>query len=80
MIFKPGNKKDDKLDKAREFCLEVVNLADKYGLSFFFVTEGASATRNNGCDAVRHAREAQIEWEKKNGADPDEDWLKDKNK
>ena len=56
---------DEKLDRAREFCLEVVELADKYGLPFFFVTDGASATRNNGCDAVKHAREAQIEWEKR---------------
>ena len=72
--------KDNKIDKARELCSKVANLSKEYGLSFFFVTEGASITRNNGCDAIRHAREAQIEWEKKNGADPDEDWIKDKKK
>ena len=72
--------KDNKIDKARELCGKVADLSKEYGLSFFFVTEGASITRNNGCDAVRHAREAQIEWEKKNGADPDEDWIKDKKK
>lgn len=72
--------KDNKIDKARELCSKVADLSKEYGLSFFFVTEGASITRNNGCDAVRHAREAQIEWEKKNGADPDEDWVKDKKK
>ena len=72
--------KDNKIDKARELCSKVADLSKEYGLSFFFVTEGASITRNNGCDAVRHAREAQIEWEKKNGADPDEDWVKGKKK
>jgi len=65
------------LEKARELCLKVSELAKEYGLSFFFVTEGASITRNNGNDAVRNAREAQILWENKNNFNPDEDWVKE---
>lgn len=60
--------------KAREFCKEVRELANKYGLPFFVVTDGASAISNNGCDAVRHARNCHIEWEKAKGLNPDEDW------
>jgi len=56
---------DEKLDRAREFCLEVVELADMYGLPFFFVTDGASATRNNGCDAVKHARKHRLSGRKR---------------
>jgi hypothetical protein len=78
MKFNPNKKVN--VEKARELCSKVAELAKEYNLPFFFVTEGASITRNNGCDAVRNAREAQIEWEKKNGADPDEDWIKDKKK
>ena len=78
MKFNPNKKVN--IEKARELCSKVAELAKEYNLPFFFVTEGASITRNNGCDAVRNAREAQIEWEKKNGADPDEDWIKDKKK
>lgn len=78
MKFNPSKKVN--VEKARELCSKVAELAKEYNLPFFFVTEGASITRNNGCDAVRNAREAQIEWEKKNGADPDEDWIKDKKK
>ena len=78
MRFNPNKKVN--VEKARELCSKVAELAKEYNLPFFFVTEGASITRNNGCDAVRNAREAQIEWEKNNGADPDEDWIKDKKK
>lgn len=78
MKFNPNKKVN--VEKARELCSKVAKLAKEYNLPFFFVTEGASITRNNGCDAVRNAREAQIEWEKKNSADPDEDWIKDKKK
>lgn len=69
MKFNPNKKVN--VEKARELCSKVAELAKEYNLPFFFVTEGASITRNNGCDAVRNAREAQIEWEKKNGADPE---------
>lgn len=64
------------LDNARKFCLEVKTLAQKYNLPFFVVTNGASATSNNGCTAVKNARDSHIEWEKKNGYDPYEDWSK----
>lgn len=37
------------------------------------VTEGASAT-NNGCDAVKNARDNHTKWEKEHGFDPYEDW------
>lgn len=79
MKFNPTGEKSD-IEKARELCSKVAELAKEYNLPFFFVTKGASITRNNGCDAVRNAREAQIEWEKRNGADPHEDWMKDKKK
>ncbi len=65
---------NEKLEKARKFCQEVRELAEKYELPFFVVTDGASATNNNGCDAVRNARESQIKWEKEHNFDPDEDW------
>ena len=48
-----------------------------YNLSFFVVTEGASAISNNGCEAVKHARDCHIDWEKQQGFDPYEDWSKD---
>ena len=63
-------------EKAREFVSKVRELAKEYDLPFFVVTNGASATSNNGCDAVRNAREAHIKWEKENGEDPYEDWSK----
>ena len=61
-------------EKAREFCKEVKALAQKYNLPFFVVTDGASATVNNNCSAVKNARENHIKWEKENGYDPYEDW------
>lgn len=71
--------KDDKylLSKrtiARRFISEVQELARVYKLPFFCVTDGASGYSNNGCDAVKHARDSHIEWEKENGQDPYEDW------
>lgn len=69
---------EDKLNKSREFCSKVRKLADDYNLSFFVVTEGASAISNKGCDAVKHARDCHIKWEKENNYNPYEDWLKDK--
>lgn len=70
----------DNTETAREFIREVIELGEKYNANFFIVTDGASATRNNGNnDAVRNARLAQIEWEKRNGFDPDEDWLNTQN-
>lgn len=67
---------NNKLDKARKFCLEVKKMAEKYNLPFFVVTDGASATSNDGCIAVKNARDNHIKWEKENGYDPYEDWSK----
>lgn len=64
----------EKTQKARKFCQEVQEVAKKYDLPFFVVTDGASATSNNGCIAVKNARDSHIEWEKENGYDPYEDW------
>lgn len=61
-------------NKARMFCHEVKELAKKYDLPFFVVTNGASATSNKNCEAVRNARDNHIKWEKENGYDPYEDW------
>lgn len=71
-----GNKNSEKIQKAREFCQEVKELAKKYNLPFFVVTDGASAISNNGCLAVKNARDNHIKWEKENGYDPYEDWSK----
>lgn len=65
--------------KAREFVSDVLKMAKARGLNCFIVTDGASGITNNGNDAVRHARECQIQWERENGFDPDEDWSKAKN-
>lgn len=69
-------KKKENIVIARQFCQEVKELAKKYNLPFFVVTDGASATSNNGCVAVKNARENHINWEKENGFDPYEDWSK----
>ena len=69
---------NEKLSKAREFCTKVKELASVYDLPFFVVTDGASATSNNGCEAVKNARDNHIKWELANGHDPYEDWIKDK--
>lgn len=69
----------DRIINARNFCEDVKILSKKYNLTFFFVTDGASATNNNGCEAVRNARENHIKWEIENKFDPYDDWS-DKNK
>ncbi len=68
---------DIKTEKAREFCAEVRELANKYELPFFVVTDGASAISNNGCDAVKNARVCHEKWEEENGYDSKEDWSKE---
>ena len=65
---------ENNTNKAREFCQKVRKLADEYGLPFFVVTDGASAINNNGCEAVKNARDNHIKWELENGSDPNEDW------
>lgn len=62
--------------KAREFCEEVRKLAGVYELPFFIVTDGASATSNNGNEAVKNARINHVNWEKSKGYNPYEDWSK----
>lgn len=69
-----NNELEENVKKAREFCEKVRELALKYQLPFFVVTNGASATFNDGCEAVRNARENHIKWEKEHGAEPYEDW------
>lgn len=66
-------------EKAREFCLEVKKLAKEYDLPFFVVTDGASATSNNNCSAVKNARDAHINGNKKMVIIPLKNGLKTKN-
>ena len=73
------NENNDKLINARKFCREVKELAKKYNVPFFVVTDGASATDNNGCEAVRNARLNHIKWEEEQGFDPNEDWEEENN-
>ena len=68
---------NDKIKKARDFCEKVRVLAQKYDLPYFVVTDGASSTRNFGCEAVKNARDNHIKWEKANGHNPYEDWSKE---
>lgn len=70
------NIKEDKIKIARNFCKEVNQLAKKYNLPYFVVTDGASSTCNNGCSAVKNARDHHVQWELNNGMDPYEDWNK----
>lgn len=70
------NENNKKIEIARQFCQEVKDIAKKYNLPFFVVTDGASATSNSGCVAVKNARDNHIKWEKENGYDPYEDWSK----
>jgi hypothetical protein len=73
-ITKKIMNKNDQV-KARRLCKEVRKICDKYGMSFFFVTDGASAYNNaSNSDAVRTARNNHIQWELKNDHDPYEDW------
>ena len=67
---------EEKIKKARQFCQDVKKLAEKYDLPFFVVTDGASAISNNGCPAIKKARDNHILWEKQNGYDPSLDWSK----
>lgn len=68
---------NEKIKKAREFLKEVKKISKKYDLPFFIVTDGASLTSNNNCEAVKNARNNHIKWEKEHGYDPYEDWEKD---
>lgn len=68
--------KYSKLENARNFCKDVKELSKKYNLPFFVVTDGASATSNNGCEAVKNARDNHKKWELEHNFDPEEDWSK----
>jgi pyruvate/2-oxoacid:ferredoxin oxidoreductase alpha subunit len=63
--------------KAKQFCTDVKELAKSYKLPFFVVTDGASATSNNRCEAVRVARDNHAKWERENNIDPEHDWSED---
>ena len=43
---------DNQLEKAREFCFKVKQLAKEYHLSFFVVTKSASAISNNNINVI----------------------------
>ena len=69
------------VNEARKFLQDVDKISQKYNANFFIVTDGASMTRNGRGEsnpAVKNARDSQVDWENKNGGDPNEDWLKDK--
>ena len=68
---------DAKTILAREFVAEVAQLASRYGLNYFVVTDGASGIGNSGNPAVEHARKCHTEWEIANGIDPEHDWSND---
>ena len=68
---------DAKTLLARRFVEEVSQLALKYGLNYFVVTDGASGISNSGNPAVEHARKCHTEWEMANGIDPEHDWSRD---
>ena len=65
---------DEALMRARKFVVEVAALAEKYGLNYFVVTDGASGLSNRNNPAVEHARKCHTEWEKANGIDSEHDW------
>lgn len=65
------------VESARELTQKVRELAEGYDANFYFVTDGASATHNEGNPAVKTAREAVAAWEIENGFDDKEDWSKE---
>ena len=75
-LVKTYNEACKDVKTARKFVSEVGKLAKKYDANYFIVTDGASGVHNNGNPAVKNARDSQVEWEKKHGFDPDEDWSK----
>lgn len=65
-----------KQDFSREMLKEIDKIRSKYGLPLLAVTDGASITRNNGNDTIKRLRDTLKKLEKKQGGDPEEDWLK----
>ena len=64
IVFKNKKRKLKTQPKAKRFVKDV-------GLPVFVVTDGASLTDNNGCEAVEHARAAHKDWELKNNITDD---------
>ena len=62
------------VERARKFVSLVKKMAKRRNLNMFIVTDGASATLNNGNKAVRNARQAHIKWEIEHGFNPNEDY------
>ena len=53
---------DEAIMRARKFVVEVAALAEKYGLNYFVVTDGASGRSNRNNPAGEHARKCHTEW------------------
>ena len=65
------------LGEARKLASEVRDLAAKYNANFYFITDGASSTNNDGTNnAVKYARDTMKKWETRHGFDANEDWSK----
>nr|DAK78081.1 MAG TPA: hypothetical protein [Caudoviricetes sp.] len=71
IVFKNKKRKLKTQPKAKQFVDDVGVIAKKYRLPVFVVTDGASLTDNNGCEAVEHARAAHKDWELKNNITDD---------
>lgn len=50
---------------SQEFCNDVENLAKKYNLPFFLVTEGTACSSHHGEDAIRNMEQAYMNYEQK---------------
>lgn len=61
---------------SRDFAKDVAKVSEKYNRPAFFVTDGASVTKNNGNPVIRKLRKTLIQEEKRLGSDPHEDWGK----
>ena len=67
---------NDKLEKVRDSISKVKEYLISAGISSFFIISDRCSITNSKQNSVivNKARNIQIEWEKKNGYDPDEDW------
>ena len=62
------------MTNAKQFILEVRDLAKKHNCNFFIVTDGASAIFNKGNGIVEKHRRLQIELDKEMGINPFDNW------
>lgn len=71
-------REEDDLYRAtsRELAGKVAKVVEKYNRPVFFVTDGASITRNNGNPVIKRLRNKLIQEERRLGSDPYEDWGK----